>query len=165
MPWPLALNTFSPQLWTVHGIFEEMWIGGGGGLHPRCCVQSFNRQGPHHLPSTVFGLVFFIVAVPPSLHMGLLINCWSMDDCVHRTGVFWMWMPCFIKYVRSSTVDWQRDKTLVWTISQTLIFSQHNCGAPLKALGYRTVHFSFGNIDFVFYFFLVLCLWLLYCSQ
>lgn len=56
--------------------------------------QNFTRQGLDHSPCTTFcprtppPLLMFLLYPSKPPFMGLLINSWSCDGCVHRSDVF-----------------------------------------------------------------------------
>lgn len=88
-------------------------------------MQNFTRQGLDHSPCTTLChlplLTFY--AIHLTLLMGLLINSWSSDGCVHRYDVSECESDCVPKYVCSSTVDRWSNKTLAWNSCRTSSFS------------------------------------------
>ena len=82
-------NPVDPQLLTVHVFSQRFWVG------KKKCIQvlsaefqTLTRQGLDHLPCTTPSVLcsssHFMPSIQPSSLMGLLINSWSCDGCVHR---------------------------------------------------------------------------------
>lgn len=90
--------------------------------------QTLTHQGLDHSPDTAplpyFSPVHTFYAIHPTNPplMGLLINSWSCDGCVHRCL-----SACVLKYVCSSTVDGWSNTRLSWNSNQTLNVSFTLC--------------------------------------
>lgn len=85
----LPLNPFKPQLMNCACVFTAFWVGEKCIQVLSAKFQTLTCQGLDHSPCTTPSVLHppHVLCYPSNPLMGLLINFWSCDGCVHRYDV------------------------------------------------------------------------------